>query len=57
MLCSFNKFIQNIDKNALIVEIGCGNGKNILHLKKLEYLNCEGCDLNLTCVFKCKKMG
>lgn len=40
------EFLNVIPKDANIVDIGCGNGKNIIYLKNLGYENIKGCDIS-----------
>lgn len=41
-------------KDALILDAGCGNGKNMLYYKSLNYNNLEGCDFSESFVELCK---
>lgn len=40
------KFLEHAEKSAHILDIGCGNGKNIEYLVKTEYLDVHGCDFS-----------
>jgi|694.fasta_scaffold147251_3 SAM-dependent methyltransferase len=43
--------------DAYIADIGCGTGRNLLHLKKLGYKNLFGLDLSPKAVEFCKQRG
>lgn len=49
----FEKFINKIHKDKSIVEIGCGNGVNLLRLEELGYKYVSGCDLSSKLVEIC----
>lgn len=51
---SFEKFIKYILSTDSIVEIGCGNGKNMLRLKNLGYKFVKGCDKSEEFIGICK---
>lgn len=38
------KFVSQLDKFGDTIEIGCGNGKNMLYLKTMGFENVRGCD-------------
>lgn len=54
MLKSLLDFINNIEHNAYIIEVGCGEGKNLLKLKEFGFNFIEACDNSLKCVEECK---
>jgi ubiquinone/menaquinone biosynthesis C-methylase UbiE len=39
-------FISRLDKNDTIIEIGCGNGKNLMHLQSNGFKKVSGCDIS-----------
>lgn len=55
MLECFEKFIKNITNFDFIVDVGCGNGINMLKLKKLGYAFVEGCDNSDEMLGQCKE--
>jgi ubiquinone/menaquinone biosynthesis C-methylase UbiE len=48
------EFISNIPKNSMILDAGCGNGKNMIFIKKNE-INVKGIDFSEKLVDVCKK--
>ena len=46
-----------IDKNAEIIDIGCGFGQTLLQLKKLGYTNIKGIDISNESVNYCTSIG
>lgn len=52
----FSKFLPN-NKEAVIVELGCGNGGLIYWLKKLGYKNVLGVDASIEQIKYAKKLG
>lgn len=46
------EFLKGINKDAYILDAGCGNGKNMIGLS-----NCIGCDTCINLLEKCKKKG
>lgn len=54
MLKCFKNFILNITFFDSVVDIGCGDGKNMLKLKELGYNFIEGCDQSEELVENCK---
>ena len=47
-------FLDNIEKNAIIGDIGCGNGKNMVYRDDCEFY---GCDFSVELVKICKSKG
>lgn len=43
-----NKFLDSFDehKNTKFIDVGCGNGKNMIYLRNKEHLNIFGCDIS-----------
>lgn len=50
---SVKKFIETLPKNSLILDAGCGNGKNML-FKDMQFI---GCDISENLVEICQKKG
>lgn len=49
------KFLEHVDKSSHILDIGCGNGKNIEYLVNSDYRDVHGCDLSEEFVKICQK--
>ena len=50
-----NKFqlvLDEFDRNISILEVGCGNGRNLIMLKKMGFVNAKGVDINTKLVQK-----
>ena len=47
-------FLNSIDKNSLVLDIGCGNGKNMLYRKDCQFI---GIDNSKTLVEICNEKG
>lgn len=45
------------DRSSLILDVGCGKGRNIQALKALGYLNIVGCDISANCYRLCLEKG
>jgi 2-polyprenyl-3-methyl-5-hydroxy-6-metoxy-1,4-benzoquinol methylase len=52
----FKRFLPD-DKDAKILDIGCGNGGFVYYLKNLGYRNSSGIDISLEQVEAAKKLG
>lgn len=48
-------FLKSISKDATIVDVGCGNGRNMLYLKNRNYTLLKGCDICQSFVDICLK--
>lgn len=51
------QFISSIDKQSKILDVGCGNGKNIKFMLQNECKNVKGCDATPNFVTICRKQG
>ena len=51
---SVTKFLNSIPKNSLVIEVGCGNGKNMLLRNDLKFF---GCDVSSEFVKICNEKG
>lgn len=49
------KFLEHAEKSAHILDIGCGNGKNMAYLIDNKFTNIHGCDFTIKFVEICKK--
>ena len=38
-----NEFLENLDKNSLVYDIGCGNGRN-MNFKNLNFIGIDNCE-------------
>ena len=47
----------NLPKDASIIELGCGSGRNLLILKEMGYANLKGVDFSQTQVELCRNLG
>ena len=50
-------FFQDIPKHHSILDIGCGTGVGIRHLRSMGYINLRGIELNFKKVEICKRRG
>ena len=50
-----NDFLDNIKKNILIYDIGCGNGRN-MNYKNLNFIGIDNCE-NFTKICREKKLN
>jgi tRNA (uracil-5-)-methyltransferase TRM9 len=48
-------FLEHVEKDAHILDVGCGNGKNIKYLVNSGYLDVHGCDFSEEFVKICQK--
>jgi ubiquinone/menaquinone biosynthesis C-methylase UbiE len=48
------KFVSTLNGDELILEVGCGNGKNMKYLLDQEFINVQGCDFSKELVNICK---
>ena len=48
------EFLNSLSIESHIIDVGCGNGKNILYLKNKNYTNIFGCDISSSQVDICK---
>ena len=46
------EFLNSLQKGSIVADIGCGNGKNMLHRKDI---TCFGCDASVPLVIICKQ--
>ena len=51
---SVTKFLNSIPKDSLVIEVGCGNGKNMLLRDDLNFF---GCDVSIEFVKICQDKG
>lgn len=54
MWTEIKQFILNMEKNSIIADIGCGNGKNMLYRKDCFFV---GCDASEQFIKICKEKG
>jgi ubiquinone/menaquinone biosynthesis C-methylase UbiE len=47
-------FIDGLDKNSEILDVGCGNGKNMKYMVDNGFVNVHGCDFSSKLVQICK---
>lgn len=48
------EFLNDITEKDCVVDVGCGNGKNMIYLKNKGYYNLKGCDISEKQVEICK---
>ena len=53
----FQLVIDEFDRNISILEVGCGNGRNLVMLKKMGFVNVKGIDINTKLVQKANSFG
>jgi len=50
-------FLKDVSKEAMILEIGCNSGKQLVLLKKMGFKNCWGIDVNRLALKRAKNKG
>ena len=53
----FQLVLDEFDRNISILEVGCGNGRNLVMLKKMGFVNVKGIDINTKLVQKANSFG